>query len=157
MPRRSKEPPVDTPAGARRSALRALSRREHSARELRDKLQSRGVPAPLADEVIEDFAARGWQSDQRYAESLLRTRIAHNYGPLRVEAELSAAGLADGLIREAMIAAECDWNGLALQAYQRRFDSRPDGPAEWQKRYRFLAQRGFTVEQIRGVLRDAPE
>lgn len=137
--------------------MRALARREHSARELRYKLKSRGVPESLADEVIKDFAARGWQSDQRYAESLLRTRIAHGYGPLRVEAELSAAGLADGLIREVMAAVECDWGELALQAYRRRFDAPPGGAAEWQKRYRFLAQRGFTAEQIRTVLRDAPE
>jgi len=155
--RRSKQPLVDTPAGARQSALRALARREHSARELHYKLKSCGVPEPLAGEVIEDFSARGWQSDQRYAESLLRTRIAHCYGPLRIEAELSAAGLSNALIREAMAAAECDWNDLALQAYQRRFDSAPAGTAEGQKCYRFLAQRGFSSEQIRTVLRNVPE
>lgn len=136
--------------------MRSLARREHSARELRCKLKMRGVPGPLADAVIEDFAARGWQSDQRYAESLLRTRVAHGYGPLRVEAELSAAGLADALIRATLVAAECDWNELAMQAYRRRFDTAPVSPAEWQKRYRFLGQRGFTAEQIRSVLHDAP-
>lgn len=155
MPRRPSKDPAD-PDVARGRALRALARREHSARQLKTKLAARGVPEALAGEVVEDFTRRGWQSDVRFAESVIRTRVAHGYGALRIEAELSAAGIDDATVRRALAVADVDWSALARAAYQRRFEGPPDGPAAWQKAYRFLAQRGFTADQTRAVLRDPP-
>ena len=111
-----------------------------------------GVPSLLADAVVHDFAARGWQSDQRFAESLLRTRLGQGYGPMRIAAELGAAGVDDALIRSTLQDAGCDWLKLLRRVYKRRYDESAVGPKEWQRRYRFLAQRGFTSEQIYSVL-----
>ena len=131
-----------------------LARREHSIKELCYKLESRGVPAQLADTVVRDFEKRGWQSDERYAESVMRTRLAGGYGPLRVQAELSAAGLSDVLISSMLQNTACDWDQLAQEAYKQRFHGRPKSPGEWQRGYRFLAQRGFSAEQIHAALKN---
>lgn len=119
-------------------------------------MQAGGVPEPLADAVIEDFGVRGWQSDQRFAESMLRTRLAQGYGPLRITAELTSAGVDDELIRSILLNAGCDWLELAGRVYKRRYDESAVGAKEWQRRYRFLAQRGFTPEQIHSVLSKVP-
>lgn len=126
-------------------------------KELRYKLEMRGVPEPLANRVIEDFEKRGWQSDRRYAESVARTRFSRAYGPLRIRAELAAAGLSDELVNSVLNSADFNWGELARQACQRRFSGRPQGPEDWQKRYRFLAHRGFSAEQIHAVLKNMPD
>lgn len=144
--------PLDA-TGARDSALRALGRREHSAAELQAKLQRRGADADTASEVVENLSERGWQSDSRYAEMLLRNRVQQGYGRLRVEAELEAARVPREEISAALAAAECDWTELACALQRRRFGGPPKGASEWQKQYRYLAGRGFESGQVRAALK----
>lgn len=152
----SKKPPELSASGARDRALRALARREHSAAELKRKLQDRGHPEPAAAEVVENLSRAGWQSDARYAAMLLRSRIAQGYGPQRIEAELEQAGIAPAEIAAAMQAAGTDWKALAGTLHARRFRSAPASAADWQKQYRYLAARGFTPEQIHAALKHEP-
>lgn len=150
-PRKSKTPTV---AGARESALRALSRREHSAAELRHKLAQRGHEPESIAAVVAQLAEAGWQSDPRYAEMLVRNRVEQGYGPLRIRAELSAAGITDTESEAALAAAEVDWQARACEVHARKFKSRKAAtPAQWQQQYRFLAARGFEARHIRAVLR----
>jgi regulatory protein len=145
----SDRPPPD----ARDSALRLLSRREHSARELKRKLEERGVEETEAEAAIEKLAGHGLQSDARYAEQLIRTRISQGYGPIRIEAELRQAGLDGEGIEVAMASADCDWNEQAAAVHTKKFRALPRGMAERNKQYRFLMGRGFASEQIRRVLK----
>lgn len=138
---------------ARLKAMRLLGRREHSAKQLSRKLKAGGVEPELAGEVVESLTETGWQSDPRYAETMVRGRIAQGYGPLRIRAELSVAGLDESLIREALDAADCDWTALAVETQSRRFGGLPKTMAEKQKQWRALAQRGFSGEQIRVALK----
>lgn len=156
MPLRpSKRGPLD-PQAARNAALRLLGRREHSARELAAKLEARGIDEATASEVIVKLGEAGWQSDARYAETLVRSRIAQGYGPLRIEAELEVAGIAESAAREAIAASETDWAVLAAELRSRRFGPPPQALAEAQKQFRYLAGRGFSHEQVRKALKGAP-
>lgn len=153
-----RRPASDDPAAARERALRLLARREHSSRELQDKLRQRGFDDTPTREAIDALREAGWQSDARYAESLLRSRVAQGYGPLRIAAELEAAGVANGQIREALGTAEVDWQACAIRAWARHFRVAPQSAMEWQKQYRYLAGRGFTAAQIRASLQgEAPD
>ena len=140
-----------SPEAARAKALRLLGRREHSARQLSHKLRAGGAESETADSVIASLAESGWQSDPRYAETLVRSRIGQGYGPLRIRAELAMAGLPEHLIREALDAADCDWTQLAIETQARRFGSPPASMDEKQKQWRTLAQRGFASEHIQGA------
>lgn len=152
-PRRKNKPDPTDPDAVRARALRALARREHGAHELRRKLIQGGVSEALAAEVVENCTERGWQSDQRYAESLARTRIAQAYGPLRLRAELERARIADSIIDAVVVPPEDGgWLALAQRAFERRFKTLPANPAQWQKAWRFLAQRGFASDEIRAAL-----
>ncbi|GAC1622222.1 MAG: recombination regulator RecX [Nevskia sp.] len=157
MARRGRDKTPLEPAAARSHALRALGRREHSARELEHKLTRAGLEDEAAGEVVQGLGEEGWQSDQRYAELVVHSRISQGYGPLRISAELSARGVDDALIRAALANAACDWSERLLALYQRRYHEPASTPKEHASRYRFLASRGFTSSQIRAVLKHAPE
>lgn len=147
--------PLDADA-ARGRALKLLSRREHSAAELSLKLRRRGADAEVADAAVGRMRDAGLQSDARYAEMLVRNRIAQGYGPLRIRAELAAAGIGDADARAALDAADCDWHERCAELRRRKFRALPNGAAEWQKQYRFLASHGFTADAIRAVLKASP-
>ena len=56
--------------------LRLLARREHSQKELLDKLAQRGFLREEVEPVIATLAEQNWQNDARYAECYVRQRIA---------------------------------------------------------------------------------
>jgi regulatory protein len=154
VPRKPTDP--RDPAAARSRALRLLARREHGARELEYKLAQRGIDRDKAAEVVGELARSGWQSDARYVASLVRARVAQGYGPLRIESELEAAGVAEALIRETLAEVGADWKALAAEVQARKFGQVPGSGAEWQKQYRHLAGRGFESEQIYAALKGEP-
>lgn len=154
MPRKRNRPEA-TAQGGRDTALRLLSRREHSAAELKYKLARRGHEDEQAERIVERLAEAGWQSDERYAEMLVRNRIGQGYGPLRIHAELEAARVDGAAIRAALDGAEVDWVERACAVHAHRFKSVPQAVSEWQKQYRFLAGRGFEPEQIRAALKQS--
>ena len=143
------------PLDPKTQALKLLARREHSARELKRKLTARGISEDDADSAVAHATAEGWQADSRYAEMLVRTRIAGGYGPVRIEAELEVAGVASGEIRAALDAAGVDWNEQAAAVHAKKFGRAPRTSAERAKQYRYLRGRGFDSSQIGAALKGA--
>src|SRR3546814_6475727 len=91
------------PSPAQR-ALGLLVRREHSRKELANKLAARGVAREDAEAAVERMAAEGWQDDARFATSLARMRAGSGYGPIRIRAELGTHGLDEVVIVQAFAA-----------------------------------------------------
>jgi regulatory protein len=120
---------------------------------LQHKLAVRGVDQAHAASVVDELARSGWQSDGRYVQSMVRNRIAQGYGPLRIESELEASGVAGGLIREALATAAADWKALAIGVQAKKFGRIPRTGAEWQKQFQHMAGRGFETEQIYAALK----
>jgi regulatory protein len=156
VPPQKKTSSPPTVQGGRDTALRLLSRREHGAAELKHKLIRRGHDASAAADIVGQMADAGWQSDERYAEMLVRSRVAQGYGPLRIRAELEAARVPDAEIRMALASADVDWTAQAVAVHGRKFRTPASAAAEWQKQYRFLAMRGFEPGQIRVALKGEP-
>ena len=136
-------------------ALALLVRREHSRKELARKLAERGVEREAATAAVEKLTGDGWQSDARFAEMLVRTRVAHGQGPLRIRAELGTHGLDSGTIDAAMAAFDGDWRQAAHDLAHRRFGldlARADGALR-RKAADFLYRRGFDGDTVRAALR----
>jgi regulatory protein len=135
------------------AAMRLLARREHSRAELKRKLGARGAPAELIEQVLDALATRRLQRDDRYAETLVTSRLGRGQGPVRIRRELAEQGVAAELIEAALARCEADWCRLAAETRRRRFGAA--APASWPERARqarFLEYRGFTGEQIRHAL-----
>lgn len=127
--------------------------REHSPRELADKLAHRGFLSSEIQPLIDKLLAQGWLDHYRYAESAVRRLLQKGYGPMRIKAELSQKGIDDQVAGQVLAATEVDWFALAQSAYNKRFsDTAIANSQDWGKRARFLANKGFSAEQVRAVL-----
>ena len=133
-------------------AIDLLSRREQSARELKDKLARKGYDKHETEEALEQLQRSSYQSDERFAEVLARSRASQGHGPRRIFAELKSHGIADALIAPAIEAVDIDWVTSALRQYRRRYGSAPvASTAESAKRSAFLLRRGFDGATVRAV------
>jgi len=137
------------PTDALARAVGLLARREHSQRELVRKLEQRGFAEADIDAALRRLQGEGLQDDTRFAEMLVRSRIAAGQGPLRIRAELVTHGLGDGAIEAALAAEPVDWLEAAQRAIARRFDL--DDPQQRRKAIEFLLRRGFTLDTARAA------
>lgn len=147
--------PADGPV-IRRAALDLLARREHSARELRDKLlQKFGSGAPIEPELSR-LQDEGLLDDARFAEAFVRMHRNRGHGPQRILHELSQKGV-DAVIAEACVEPRsAEWITQLRAIRARRFgDDPPASTAEWQRQARHLQSRGFSPEQIRRAMRES--
>ncbi|HEY0662457.1 MAG TPA: regulatory protein RecX [Lysobacter sp.] len=156
----------DTPAGggqkanrrasrepsATQRALGLLTRREHSRKELTRKLTSRGMDAAEVEAAVGKLADAGWQNDARFAESLVRSRVAGGYGPLRIRAELATHGLDQDAVERAFNSFDGDWAEQARDLVRRRFGPVVDDFAWRRKAADFLIRRGFPSGSVRAAI-----
>ncbi|MCL7930238.1 regulatory protein RecX [Halomonas llamarensis] len=140
----------------REIAITLLARREYSRAELATRLERKDVPPDEIDACLSALAEEGLQSDTRFAESFIRSRILRGQGVRRIESELRQRGVDSATYAAALaevVAQEgVDWFDLAREALSRRFSSPGDTPKERAKRERFLVSRGFDFDQIRYAL-----
>jgi regulatory protein len=130
-----------------------LARREHSRAELQRKLGGRGGDPKVVEAVLEGLAASGLQSDARFAESLVHSRVEGGCGPVRIRYELRQHAVDETLIQTCLESYRETWRALARTAAQKRFgEQTPADLKERARRARFLSHRGFTDEQIDAVL-----
>lgn len=140
------------PPPPRERALGLLSRREHSARELKRKLQQKGVSLDEAALVVDEMGERNYQSDARFAESLVRRRALDGYGPVRIRAELASHGIVREAATAAIESAGIDWTSIARRVYTAKFRDRTvASPKEQLKRAAWLAARGFDSATVRAA------
>lgn len=144
------------PANAYDKAVELLARREHSARELTSKLARKGLDADESAAALANLQAKDYQSDARFGEMLVRTRIAGGYGPRWIVAELKTHGIAEGEAIALIDAADVDWAATIRDLVRRRYGTkRPASPAERSKRAAFLLRRGFDAHTVQSVTRAA--
>lgn len=90
----------------RTRALDLLSRRDHSELELKRKLLKKGADAEEVVSLFEEFRARGYLDDRRFAENFVQFRRGKSWGPRRFRQELMARGIAGELASEILERAE---------------------------------------------------
>ncbi len=96
------------------AGLSLLARREHSGKELRQKLGRRFAES-LVDEVVTSLDQNGLLSDERFAETLIHSRRAKGYGPRYIAQDLSQKGISKELIQELLDERDSDWVKQARQ------------------------------------------
>ncbi|MBA3582420.1 MAG: regulatory protein RecX [Gammaproteobacteria bacterium] len=140
---------VDLRQVLRAKALRLLAQREHSRLELAQKLGREHLD--LVKQLLDVLASEDLQSDARFTEAFVHSRIVRGQGPIKIRAGLNARGI-DMSLAEQCLANHDDseWLTLAWEVYCKRFgDLLPENWQEQQKRAVFLQQRGFTTAHIR--------
>ena len=133
----------------RLAAMNLLARREHSFHELLTKLnkkfsKSEHHPEALVVEQIQRLSDEGLQSDERFVEAFINSKINAGKGPLVIQQLLKQKGLGNDLIALALEAVEHQWFDLAEELYQRKYYNKPlTDYKEKARRMRFMLSRGF--------------
>ncbi len=133
-------------------AIAALARREHSIKELGDKL----LEACEGDQdeveharLMAFLVAEDYVNDERFADMLCRTRFNRGIGPLRLRSELNGHNLDSELITRAMEPYQSQWVDRLCEIRERKYgEDKPEDYKAWAKQARFLQQRGFSSDQI---------
>jgi regulatory protein len=150
----ARKPGDKTPGDAYEKAIALLARREHSARELKQKLARRGFDADVNATTLDRLQSKDFQNDARFGEMLVRSRIQGGYGPRWIVAELKTHGIAEARARALIDAAEPDWPALIRRQLRRRYGGQPAADfAERAKRATFLLRRGFDVATVSSITR----
>jgi regulatory protein len=141
------------PVEARKKAMDYLARREHGRAELRNKLTKFGFDADISDAAIEGLINDGLQSDQRFAEAFIQSRINQGKGPTRIRADLSQRGISDNVIEDGLYEAAQDWRALARDTRVKKFGAQlPVDFKEKARQMRFLQYRGFEPDHIQSAV-----
>jgi len=147
-------------------ALRLLGRREFSRQELENRLRPHIDGAAEADNpaaleaLLDDLAERGWLSDARYADAVVRKRTGQ-YARRSIAQELKRAGVGEDVTLTALAALDPDEEfAAALALCQRKFRRAPADQKEKARHIRFLQSRGYSLSLALRVLKhsaDAPD
>jgi regulatory protein len=131
----------------RSRALSFLARREHSRAELARKLAPHTQEGEDIGAVLDELAAKGWLSDARFAEQMIRSK-ARRFGPLKVAHDLRSRGVEGDAIAAGLRAAGVDGVARIEAVWKSRFRAPPADEREKARQARFLGGRGFASEAI---------
>ena len=161
----SKKPKQSPSLKAR--ALRLLSLREYSRKTLAAKLRESEVRWAKLDvdqlnqnpqetilsieAVLDDFEARGWLSDERFAEALVRRR-SERYGTRKIQDELERAGVDSSKSAQLLKTLKETEYQRAYELWSRKFGSLAQEQKERARQYRFLASKGFSSDVVSRVI-----
>ena len=139
---------------AKATAVRLLSRRDHSVFELERKLRLREFPQDEIDNALEDLVKRDYLSDERFSEAYIHIRQKKGFGPLRIGVELNERGVDERVYQNYLRPSSADWMDALERTYQTKYRGSPIKDfKDKAKRIRFLQYRGFTLENIHKVVK----
>ena len=148
-------------------ALRLLSLREYSRKGLAAKLvesearwskldggqaeQTSESKKSQIEMVLDDFEARGWLSDERFAEALVRRR-SERYGMRKIADELERAGVDSKQSAKLLGSLKETEFQRAYDLWARKYGVLAQDQKERARQYRFLASKGFGSEVVAKVI-----
>ena len=134
------------------AALRYLARRDYSRLELYQRLIARGLQSSLVNQVLDELQAQKYQSDERFAEMFIRSRINSGDGPFKIKIALRGKGVCDSLVLAVFDKLKIDWLARVETVKRKRFgDSMSDDLNVVAKQMRYLKNKGFSQDHINSV------
>ena len=140
---------------ARATALRLLTRRDYTAKELRTKLLERDLPEADVTSVLADLAESGAVNDRRVAESFVRVASTlKGRGRLRISRELEQRGIDRAIVRDALAALPVEDETASIRRFiERKHLPARLTPSEHRRVFGQLTRRGFSADLIAKALR----
>ena len=124
-------------------ATRALARREHSRRSLRERLQRAGVGEIELEDVLAELERVGLLDDARFARERARVLAERGKGDAAIRFDLERAGVGGADVEAALAELEPE-----RERAERVVGRRGGGPAT----ARLLAGRGFDEDVVAAVV-----
>ena len=139
---------------AKNMAFRLLGRRAYTCKEIRQKLQGRGIPGRVVNETVAVLERLGLLDDRDFALRFVRDRMRFRpMGRRLLERDLRRRGVGEDLLQEALQEAleDTDPDAVAvglLRSRAARYRGLDRDKAK-SRMYGFLARRGFDPAVVR--------
>lgn len=137
---------------ARAQAVRWLAQREYCCAEMRDRLLQKGYPQELVSHTIDYLVRHDCLSEQRFAESFLRVRMARGETPQMAARHALAKGVDADVMHVALKAQLIDFDHwqACLHCLQRRDPQqlRHQDQSLRLRLARYLSNKGFDSTMI---------
>lgn len=133
-------------------ALKLVSTRYKTQKEIYVYLQERGYLPSVIFGVIEKLNEYHFIDDKRYAESYISHKIKKD-GPNKIKQELLAKGVKEDIIDEVM--GEIDsQDEVILNLCEKYMKNKEKTKENYLKLFRYMQGKGFDYEQVKNVIKD---
>lgn len=138
----------------KRLAVRFLSAKMYTAREIFDKLRRKGYSSEISEQIVTELITDGILDDKKYAEYYILDSVnIGNKGIYRIKQELLRKGVARGIIDRAIHEAEVDTRNALRDFVSLKLSSTEiTTRKEYEKFRAMLARRGYSLGEIKEVL-----
>ena len=124
-----------------------LARRDHTAKEIFQKLEKRVESLDMLRAEIVKLEQEGLIDNMRFAEQYVYSRSKKGYGPVRIKSELINKGINKDIGKK--IISSINWMSIAKQVLEKKVGNKKlIAIKENIKIKRFLIYRGFDYYQI---------
>lgn len=137
--------------GAKDIALKHLALKFSTTMEIYSKLINKGFDSELVTTIIEELVTMGYLNDKVYAEKFIRDRIKLKpKSKNMLYYELKQKGIEEDIINDVLENVVLDDKSIIFDLLEKRFANLNINDSKMRnKAYRFLMQRGFTLEDIK--------
>lgn len=103
----------------------------------------------MVTQAMEKLVANNLQSDDRYLEDFVRSRLLKGQGPVKITQELSMRGIDESKTQVFLASQKIDWLEHAKSTYLKKYrENSAIDMQEKAKRVRFMQSRGFPGDII---------
>ena len=136
-------------------ALKSISVRERTEREVREFLTRRGYERDVIGDVVRALREEGLVDDAGYARRFVEDRrLIDQWGSERIARDLARRGIGLELIEGALSGVgTADEMATAVELLDRRFPMPFEGDRERDKAWRMLVRRGYEPELAYSAVR----
>ena len=116
---------------------------------MENKLIRRGFDEHMVSHAMTKLIENDLQSDDRYLEDFVRSRLLKGHGPVKIVQELAQRGIDESKASAHLEDLQIDWLEQAKSTYLKKFrENSAIDMQEKAKRVRFMQSRGFPSDII---------
>lgn len=137
-------------------ALRFISYRQRSKKEIQDKLTKEGFDNKFIENTIAYLESHRLIDDLEFAKSFARDKINLNkYGPQKIKYELYKKGISDEIIDEVLDEDDTEYT-RALKLAKKKLPTykKDDKNGKYRKLGGFLQRRGYSSDCVYKILKE---
>ncbi len=133
--------------------IKLLARREYSQCELNTKLTRQHVGNEVIVACLSRLISDNYQSDERFTEMFVRTKVSQRYGEKKIRYELQQKGINEELINHYLPLYEADFLDNAICLIKKKISAEQKASAYLDRKnkakiIRFLLGKGYDYQVI---------
>ncbi len=137
-------------------AVKILSIKDRTEKELRDKLREKKYPEDEIDGAVEDMKGYGYIDDARYAARFAADGFnLRGHGSARIKTDLIKKGVSRDIVDSVLEQNQTDPRERIREVLKVRFSSADlSNPKERNRILGFFSRRGYSYRDVIGVIND---